>query len=205
MSTQDAAGNPAMTIEEEVAEHSRDERVFGFWMYLMSDAIIFALLFATYAVMSGRNAGGPTGHDLFKLTRTLIETIFLLLSSTTFGFASVFLKQERLRPVLVWLVVTFLLGAGFVGMETSEFHGMVMKDAGPDHSGFLSAFFTLVGTHGLHVSMGLCWIAILSIQVLVRGLTPAVASRLYRLGLFWHFLDIVWIGIFSVVYLPGVL
>lgn len=205
MSAQDAAHNPAMTIVEEEAEHTRDERVYGFWMYLMSDAIIFALLFATYAVMSGRDAGGPNGHDLFNLTHTFIETIFLLLSSTTFGFASVFLKAERLGPVLGWLVVTFLLGAGFVGMEVSEFHGMVMKNAGPDHSGFLSAFFTLVGTHGLHVSMGLSWIAILWIQALVRGLTPAVASRLYRLGLFWHFLDIVWIGIFSVVYLPGIL
>jgi cytochrome o ubiquinol oxidase subunit III len=205
MSAQDAAHNPAMTIGEEEAQHTRDERVFGFWMYLMSDAIIFALLFATYAVMSGRSAGGPTGHDLFNPTRTFIETIFLLLSSTTFGFASVFLKAERLGPVLAWLVVTFLLGAGFVGMEVSEFHGMVMKNAGPDHSGFLSAFFTLVGTHGLHVSMGLSWIAILWIQALVRGLTPAVASRLFRLGLFWHFMDIVWIGIFSVVYLPGIL
>jgi cytochrome o ubiquinol oxidase subunit 3 len=205
MSAQDIAGDPAMTIVEEEAEHTRDERVFGFWMYLMSDAIIFALLFATYAVMSGRNAGGPSGHDLFNLSHTFIETVFLLLSSTTFGFASVFLKAERLGPVLMWLVVTFLLGAGFVGMEVSEFHGIVMKNAGPDRSGFLSAFFTLVGTHGLHVSMGLSWIAILWIQALVRGLTPAVASRLYRLGLFWHFLDIVWIGIFSVVYLPGIL
>jgi cytochrome o ubiquinol oxidase subunit 3 len=194
-----------MTVVEHEAEHTRDERDFGFWMYLMSDAIIFALLFATYAVMSGRKVGGPNGHDLFNLTHTFIETIFLLLSSTTFGFASVFLKAERLWPVLAWLAITFLLGAGFVGMEVSEFHGMVMKNAGPDHSGFLSAFFTLVGTHGLHVSMGLCWIGILSIQALVRGLTPAVASRLYRLGLFWHFLDIVWIGIFSFVYLPEIL
>lgn len=205
MSAHDAAGTQAMTIVDEEAGHIRDERALGFWMYLMSDAIIFALLFATYVVMSSRTAGGPTGVDEFDLTHTFIETMLLLLSSTTFGFASVFLKAERRGSVLAWLLVTVLLGAGFVGMEVSEFRGMIMRGARPDRSGFLSAFFTLVGTHGLHVSVGLGWIVILWIQALVRGLTPAVASRLYRLGLFWHFLDIVWIGIFSVVYLSGLL
>ncbi len=199
-----ADSTAAMKILDEEAERSRDEKAFGFWMYLMSDAIIFALLFATYVVMSGRIAAGPTGHDVFSLTRIFIETMLLLLSSTTFGLSSVFLKAERMGPVLFWLLITFLLGAGFVGMEVSEFQGMVTQAAGPDRSGFLSAFFTLVGTHGLHVTMGLCWIVILWIQVLVHGLSPSVASRLYRLGLFWHFLDIVWIGIFSVVYLPGI-
>jgi cytochrome o ubiquinol oxidase subunit III len=205
MAVEDAASDPALNIVEEEAEHTREERAFGFWMYLMSDAVIFALLFATYAVMSARTAGGPTGHDLFKLSHTFIETMFLLFSSATFGFASVFLGAGRRAPALAWLSITFLLGAGFVGMEISEFYGMITADAGPDRSGFLSAFFTLVGTHGLHVTIGLSWIAILGIQALVRGLTPAVTSRLYRLSLFWHFLDIVWIGIFSLVYLPGIL
>jgi cytochrome o ubiquinol oxidase subunit 3 len=205
MSVQYAGGNTAIDIPAAETERILDERGFGFWMYLMSDAIIFALLFATYVVMSSRNAGGPTGHHIFGLTHTFIETMLLLTSSTTFGFASVFVRERRPQPVLAWLFVTFLLGAGFVGMEISELHGLVTSGAGPGRSGFLSAFFTLVGTHGLHVSMGLGWIVILSIQTSLRGLTPSVASRLYRLSLFWHLLDIVWIGIFSIVYLPGVL
>jgi cytochrome o ubiquinol oxidase subunit 3 len=182
-----------------------EEKELGFWLYLMSDAIIFALLFATYAVMAPNHAGGPTGKTLFNLGHTFTETMVLLCSSITFGFATVAVGQGARGRVLAWLAVTFLLGAGFVALEISEFGGMVAQGAGPQRSGFLSAFFTLVGTHGLHVSMGLIWILILSLQVLVKGLTEPVASRLYRLGLFWHFLDIVWIGIFSIVYLPGVL
>lgn len=195
-------GGPAAEITAEYAKQDA-ERALGFWIYLMSDAVIFALLFGTYAVMVTRTVGEPSGHALFHLTHTFIETILLLLSSVTFGFASVAVTAGRRNEVLAWLLATFILGTGFIGMELSEFHGMVAQGAGPDRSGFLSSFFTLVGTHGLHVSMGLIWIAILWVQVLVRGLTPFAASRLYRLGLFWHFLDIVWIGIFSVVYLPG--
>ncbi len=198
-----ATGNAAAEIAAERAEQE-DERALGFWLYLMSDAVIFALLFGTYAVMVVRTAGGPDGHALFHLRHTFIETMLLLASSITFGFASIAVNAGRREAVLAWLLVTFALGAGFIGMEIAEFHDAVAMGAGPGRSGFLSAYFTLVGTHGLHVSMGLAWIGILWVQVLVRGVTPLAASRLYRLGLFWHFLDIVWIGIFSVVYLPGI-
>jgi cytochrome o ubiquinol oxidase subunit 3 len=185
-------------------EHAIEEKAFGFWVYLMSDAIIFSLLFATYAVMSDNTAGGPSGHMLFRLPHTVAETALLLTSSTTFGFASVAIAASRRWQALAWLGVTFLLGLGFVGMEVTEFVGLAMAGAGPDRSGFLSAFFTLVGTHGMHVTVGLIWIVLLGCEAAMRGLTPYVISRLYRLGLFWHFLDIVWIGIFSVVYLQGI-
>ena len=182
-----------------------EEKALGFWLYLMSDAIIFALLFATYVVMVPNTAGGPTGKTLFSLNRAFAETMLLLCSSLTFGFASLSVRSGRRYLALAWLAVTFLLGAGFLTLEISEFTGMYVQDAGPQRSGFLSAFFTLVGTHGMHVTMGLVWIVILSLQVLIKGLTEPVRSRLFRLGLFWHFLDIVWIGIFSIVYLPGIL
>jgi cytochrome o ubiquinol oxidase subunit 3 len=182
-----------------------DERDFGFWLYLMSDAIIFALLFATYVVMTRGTDGGPTGRDVFDLARTSGETALLLTSTFTFGMASVAVAAGNRNGVIIWLLVTAVLGLGFLGLEISEFVGMIGQGAGPDRSGFLSAFFTLVGTHGLHVTGGLVWIAVMIVQLLVKDLTPTVRSRLFRLGLFWHFLDIVWIGIFSVVYLPGVL
>lgn len=182
-----------------------EQREFGFWLYLMSDAIIFSCLFATYAVMVDNNAAGPTGHTLFSLPRAFGETLLLLFSSTTFGFASLAMRSGRRPATLAWLLVTFVLGLGFVFLEIREFSGMVEIGAGPDRSGFLSAFFALVGTHGLHVSFGLAWILIMASQVVVKGLTVPATSRLLRLGLFWHFLDIVWVGIFSIVYLPGVL
>ena len=182
-----------------------EQRAFGFWLYLMSDAIIFSLLFATYAVMARNNAGGPTGHTLFSLPNAFGETMLLLFSSITFGLATLAMKSGEKERMLSWLLVTFLLGLGFVGLEIREFHGMVRAGAGPDRSGFLSAFFTLVGTHGLHVTFGLIWILIMTSQIVIKGLTVPVTSRVLRLGLFWHFLDIVWIGIFSVVYLPGIL
>ncbi|WP_226876943.1 cytochrome o ubiquinol oxidase subunit III [Microbulbifer hainanensis] len=186
-------------------DEAYDERAFGFWLYLMSDAIIFALLFATYQIMAGDIAGGPQGSDLFSLPHTFGETLLLLTSSLTFGLASLALDAGNRRRVLAWLGVTFVLGLGFLAMEIHEFHGMITRGAGPDRSGFLSAFFTLVSTHGLHVSAGLVFILVMTVQVVVKGLSRPVSSRLERLGLFWHFLDIVWIGIFSVVYLPGIL
>jgi cytochrome o ubiquinol oxidase subunit III len=185
--------------------YQSDEKSLGFWTYLMSDAVIFALLFATYVVMLRGTAGGPTGKDLFSLPHTFGETLLLLISSTTFGFASLSAFAGKRGAAVLWLLLTALLGLGFVGMEISEFTGMIAKGAGPDRSGFLSGFFTLVGTHGVHVSVGLIGIIVMVGQILFKGLTLPVASRLFRLGLFWHFLDIVWIGIFSVVYLPGVL
>jgi cytochrome o ubiquinol oxidase subunit III len=182
-----------------------EQRAFGFWLYLMSDAIIFSLLFATYAVMARNNAGGPTANTLFSLPNAFAETMLLLFSSITFGLATLAMKAGEKERMLSWLAVTFLLGLGFVGLEIREFHGMVRAGAGPDRSGFLSAFFTLVGTHGLHVTFGLIWILIMTSQVIIKGMTAPVTSRFLRLGLFWHFLDIIWIGIFSIVYLPGIL
>jgi cytochrome o ubiquinol oxidase subunit 3 len=153
--------------------------------------------------MAPGTAGGPTGKTLFSLPRTFAETMLLLTSSATFGLATLAMWSGNRPRMLAWLALTFVLGAGFLALEIREFAGMVGQGAGPQRSGFLSAFFTLVGTHGLHVSFGLVWILILSIQALAKGLSAPVVSRLFRLGLFWHFLDIVWIGIFSVVYLPG--
>lgn len=182
-----------------------EEKAFGFWLYLMSDAMIFALLFMTYVVMTGGTAGGPSGKELFSLPRAFAETMLLLVSSTTFGFASLAARQGHRSATLLWLIVTFALGLGFITLEAQEFAGMIAEGAGPGRSGFLSAFFALVGTHGLHVSAGMLCILVMLGQIAAKGLTEPVSSRLFRLGLFWHFLDIVWIGIFSVVYLPGVL
>jgi cytochrome o ubiquinol oxidase subunit 3 len=195
----------AVTTHESEAAATHEQRAFGFWLYLMGDAVIFALLFATYVIMVKNTAGGPGGKDLFDLRNAGIETALLLVSSTTFGFASLCSRTGNRGAVLGWLLVTFVLGAGFVFLEIREFVGMIKIGAGPDRSGFLSAFFTLVGTHGLHVSVGLTWILIMCGQIMLKGLSVPVTSRLFRLGLFWHFLDIAWVGIFSIVYLPGLL
>jgi cytochrome o ubiquinol oxidase subunit 3 len=180
-------------------------QAFGFWIYLMTDLVLFGALFATYAVLGRSYAGGPTGKDLFDLYYTFGETILLLFSSAACGLAMLALHDGRRNWVLTWVPVTFLLGLGFVGMEINEFHGMVAAGNGPDRSAFLSAFFTLVGTHGTHVTFGLIWMTVLMVQVVTKGLTPPVQSRLMRWSMFWHFLDIVWIGIFTFVYLMGVL
>lgn len=199
-----ATGSAGTELEAAAAERAND-KAFGFWIYLMTDAVIFALLFATYVVMTIGTAGGPTGKDLFSLPHAFGETMLLLFSSATFGMATLAIFARKSRNAILWLLITVALGLGFVAMELSEFVGMIAQGAGPDRSGFLSAFFALVGTHGLHVSVGMLCILVMIGQILFKGLTNPVASRLYRLGLFWHFLDIVWIGIFSIVYLPGVL
>ena len=180
-------------------------KIFGFWIYLMSDCILFASIFATYAVQSHSFAGGPTGRELFELPYVFGETMLLLISSMTYGLAVLALHKGNKSQVVVWLAITFLLGAGFIGMEIYEFHHLIAEGNGPNRSGFLSAFFTLVGTHGLHVSCGLIWMLVMMLQVAKKGLTPAVDTRLMCLSLFWHFLDIVWIGVFTIVYLMGVL
>lgn len=190
---------------EREEEKSLEAREFGFWVYLMTDAVIFALLFATYVVMVDRIAAGPAAKDVFDLGHAAIETALLLLSSLTFGFATIAVGEKKPGKVIQWLLVSVLLGLGFLAMEIMEFAGMVAEGASPQESGFLSAFFALVGTHGLHVTFGSIGIFVMIGQVMTKGLTVPVASRLFRLGLFWHFLDIVWIGIFSVVYLPGVM
>jgi len=170
----------------------------------MSDLVLFAALFATFAVMSHSYAGGPTGKDLFDLPHVFAETMFLLFSSASYGLAMLSMHNHRKGPVLAWLMVTFLLGMGFISMEVSEFHALILAGNGPSRSGFLSAFFTLVGTHSTHVSFGLIWMLVMMVQIARKGLTAPVRSRLLCLSMFWHFLDIVWIGVFSVVYLLGV-
>ncbi|GKX33961.1 MAG: cytochrome o ubiquinol oxidase subunit III [Rhizobiaceae bacterium MnEN-MB40S] len=182
-----------------------EDREFGFWVYLMTDSLIFALAFATYVVMIQNYSDGPTQKDLFSLGHTAGETFLLLTSTLTFGFASLAMRAGQASRVMLWLAVTMILGVGFVGMELAEFSGMIAAGAGPDRSGMLTAFFTLVGTHGVHVTLGSLGIFVMICQVAVKGLTRPVRSRLTRLAMFWHFLDIVWIGIFSVVYLPGIL
>ena len=176
---------------------------FGFWIYLMSDVIIFSILFATFLILSTHYAKGPTGREIIELPNVFIETMALLISSLTYGLAMISLRKGDQKWVMRWLIVTFLFGATFIGLEVNEFVGLVADGAGPQRSAYLSSFFTLVGTHGTHVTFGLIWIAVMIGQVGYKGLTPAVASRLTRLSLFWHFLDIVWIAVFSTVYLGG--
>ncbi|MGA9479930.1 MAG: cytochrome o ubiquinol oxidase subunit III [Desulfobacterales bacterium] len=180
-------------------------QAFGFWLYLMTDLVLFASIFATYAVVGRNYAGGPTGKDLFDLRYLFVETMFLLFSSATFGLAVLAMHNDRKGLVLTWLVVTFLLGFGFIAMEINEFYRLILDGNGPQRSAFLSAFFTLVGTHGAHVTFGLIWMAVMMGQIDTKGLTTPVRSRLMRLGMFWHFLDIVWVGVFTIVYLLGVL
>lgn len=180
-------------------------KVFGFWIYLMSDCIIFATLFATYAVMTHGTAGGPTGKDFFELPYVLGETALLLFSSITYGFSMIAMNRNNQKAVIGFLLVTFVLGAGFIGMEINEFHHLIAEGWGPQRSGFLSAFFTLVGTHGLHVTVGLIWMLVLIYQVATRGLSATNRTRLMCLSLFWHFLDVVWICVFTIVYLMGVM
>ncbi|HBH6912568.1 cytochrome o ubiquinol oxidase subunit III [Serratia marcescens] len=189
------------------AEHGHHDagetKVFGFWIYLMSDCILFASLFATYAVLVNGTAGGPTGAHLFKLDFVLVETFLLLFSSITYGMAMIAMNKGKVAGVNLWLFLTFLFGLGFIGMELFEFHEFISEGFGPDRSAFLSSFFALVGTHGLHVSAGLVWIIVLMIQVSKFGLTATNKTRLMCLSLFWHFLDVVWICVFTVVYLLG--
>ena len=186
------------------AHHDTSENtVFGFWLYLMSDCILFACLFVAFAVLRGEVAGGPSGKEIFELNYVLVETAILLFSSITYGFAMVSMQNHQKGRVMFWLGVTFLLGAAFMGMEINEFAHLIHEGAGPSRSAFLSSFFTLVGTHGLHVASGMLWMLVLMWQLSKKGLTPVVAKRLNCLSLFWHFLDVVWIGVFTVVYLMG--
>ncbi len=181
------------------------ERALGFWFYLINDAVLFAVLFANYAVLLGGTAGGPTPAEVFTLWRVVAETALLLLSSLTFGMLSIAALSGQKGRANLWLIITFALGACFIALELGEFAEMARNGAVPQRSGFLSAFCALVGTHGLHVSFGLLMLAVMFVQIQVKGLSNPVLSRLYRLGLFWHFLDLVWIGIFSFVYLPGLI
>jgi len=176
---------------------------FGFWVYLMTDCVLFASLFATYAVLHGNTFGGPPASELFSLPFVLIETLLLLTSSFTAGLALLAARRANKAQVITWLTITFLLGVAFLGMELNEFASLVHEGNSWQRSGFLSAFFTLVGTHGLHISVGLLWLMVLVAQIIRRGFTKSTVQRLAMFGLFWHFLDIVWIFIFTFVYLMG--
>jgi cytochrome o ubiquinol oxidase subunit III len=184
-------------------ESAQERSLLGFWVYLMTDLLTFAVLFAAYAVLSGNTAGGPTGKELFSLPFVLIETLILLTSSFTVGLAMLAVNKNAKSQALLWFVITFILGVAFIGMELSEFNKLVAEGASWERSASLSSFFTLVGTHGLHITIGLFWMLVSMILIAKRGLNPFVNSKLIRLSLFWHFLDIVWIFIFTIVYLYG--
>lgn len=186
-------------------QHHADETdIFGFWIYIMSDCLLFACLFATFIVLHNNTFGGPGMKDILNLPYVFGETLFLLCSSFTYGLAVLSSYREGSRgSIVLWLFVTFLLGLGFVGMELHEFIRLIAEGHGPQTSGFLSAFFTLVGTHGFHVSMGLLWMVILMVQMLMYGNSGKMKRRLTYLALFWAFLDIVWIFVFTIVYLMG--
>jgi cytochrome o ubiquinol oxidase subunit III len=176
---------------------------YGFWIFILSDIVMFSGLFAAYAVLSGNTAGGPTGSELFNLRNVFIETMCLLMSSYTCGLGALSAERRRRDRFLVFAAFTFAFGAAFLFIEVSEFAGMVGKGGGPSRSAFLSSFFTLVGTHGAHVTSGLIWLSYLVAQVVVKGLRPHVLRRLLCFSLFWHALDIVWIGVLTLVYLMG--
>ncbi|WP_428970219.1 cytochrome o ubiquinol oxidase subunit III [Sphingomonas sp. Xoc002] len=176
---------------------------YGFWIYLLSDIVMFSAFFAAYAVLAGETAGGPTGAEIFGRGRVAIETVCLLLSSYSCGLASLAAGREDMRGTTLWLIVTGVLGLAFLGIELDEFATLIREGAGPQRSAFLSAFFALVGLHGLHVAVGLLWLATMIAQVVLRGFPANVHRRLLCFNLFWHALDIVWVGVFSIVYLLG--
>jgi cytochrome o ubiquinol oxidase subunit 3 len=199
------AKSSAFYLTEEPHHAEGSSTMLGFWIYLMSDCLVFAMLFAAYGVLGGSYAGGPGPKDLFELPVVAVNTAMLLFSSITYGFAMLASHKNRLGAVLGWLGVTALFGAAFVGIELNEFVHLIREGAGPQRSAFLSSFFTLVATHGLHVSSGLAWMGILAVQLMQRGLTAANRRRLMCLSMFWHFLDVIWIGVFTFVYLMGML
>jgi cytochrome o ubiquinol oxidase subunit 3 len=180
-----------------------DRTMFGFWVYLMTDLLMFAVLFATYAVLHGSTFGGPSSKELFDMPFALAETLILLISSFTCGIGMLAARANKKSQVFIWFGITFLLGLSFLGLELSEFSKLVSEGNGWQRSAFLSSFFTLVATHGLHITVGLLWMGICLTAVGVKGLTHSVTRKLALLSLFWHFLDIVWIFIFTVVYLMG--
>lgn len=192
-----------LAYKEEHHHDSDPTDIFGFWIYIMSDCVLFATLFATFAVMHNNVFGGPALGTLVELHYVFAETVLLLASSFTYGMSILFMYKGQTNRTMLWLGATFLLGLSFVAMEINEFVHLVVEGHGPTSSGAMSAFFTLVGTHGLHVSIGLFWMAVVVFQVAKQKLTPTMQRRLTYLGLFWAFLDIVWIFVFTFVYLMG--
>jgi cytochrome o ubiquinol oxidase subunit 3 len=199
----DAAHKPSFYLETE--HHPENGTLLGFWLYLMSDCLVFACLFAAYGVLGRNYAAGPSGVDLFDLPLVALNTALLLLSSITYGFAVLEMQRDRQGATLGWLALTGLLGAGFIGIELYEFAHFIHEGAGPQRSAFLTSFFALVGTHGLHVTFGIIWLVTMMVQVTQHGLIAANRRRLMCLSMFWHFLDVVWIGVFTFVYLMGAL
>ena len=200
------AGAEALRFYDVAGEHHPEQpTLLGFWLYLMSDTLLFACLFATYGVLGRSYAGGPSGAELFELPLVAVNTSLLLLSSITYGFAVIEMNRKRLGLTLTWLALTGLLGAGFIAIELYEFNHLIHQGYGPQRSAFLSSFFALVGTHGLHVSFGIIWLVTLMAQLKKHGLIPENRRRVMCLSMFWHFLDVVWIGVFTFVYLMGVL
>jgi cytochrome aa3-600 menaquinol oxidase subunit 3 len=179
-------------------------RIFGFWVFLGAEIVLFSCLFGTYIVLHGQTAGGPTSAQLFNVNEFMIETLLLLTSSFTCGLGTYEMRRGNRRALMGWLIVTMLLGLGFVGMEAHEFIGYVNQGADMQRSAFLSAFFVLVGTHGSHVSLGLLWMGSVLIQVWRRGLNSVTARKVFIVSIYWHFLDVVWVFIFTVVYLSGI-
>ena len=198
--TVDAHGNP-IPFSHRGPESTGSMISYGFWLFLLSDLIIFSSLFAAYAVLNGNTAGGPTGAQLFDLKGVFMETSCLLASSFTCGLMLIAAERGQMSKFYTWAIITWVLGAAFIGFEVTEFSDFVERGAGPTHSAFLSAFFTLVGTHGAHVSSGLLWLLVMFGQVAVFGMKPKILRRLFCFSLFWHALDLVWIGVFTVVYL----
>ncbi len=195
-----------LNLSHDPAElHGVESDVFGFWIFLMSDAVLFALLFAIYGTMLSATVGAPSPAQEFKIGSAFTETLILLTSSFTFGMASIALKRARRLALVLWLITTLVLGLVFLGMEGHDFATMAADHATPDRSGFLSAFFVLVGMHGLHVTIGSVWMIVMLLQLAALGRDRRVKVNLIRLSLFWHFLDVIWIAIFSVVYLQGVI
>jgi cytochrome o ubiquinol oxidase subunit 3 len=203
--TTDDTTKPVFYVVDEHDHPEGSSTMLGFWLYLMSDCLIFAMLFATFGVLGSNYAAGPSPKDLFDLPLVALNTSMLLLSSITYGFAMLTMDKNRIASTQIWLAITGLFGLAFISIELYEFAHMIHEGATPQRSAFLSSFFTLVGTHGLHVTFGLVWLVTLMVQVARRGLIPANRRRLMCLSMFWHFLDVVWIGVFTFVYLMGML
>jgi len=183
--------------------HTTEKNLFGFWIYIMSDCLLFATLFATFVVLKNHTFGMAPVSELFSMPYVLVETMILLTSSFTYGLAVLKAKDGKKNAALAFLGLTFLLGLAFIAMEINEFLELIHEGATPMVNGFLSAFFTLVGTHGLHVTAGLIWMVVLMIQIMKHGVAEETKSKIFCLGLFWHFLDIIWIFVFTIVYLMG--
>lgn len=202
---QSSAEVPMFYLADEHDHPEGSSTLLGFWLYLMSDCLVFAVLFATFGVLGANYAAGPSPKDLFELPLVALNTTMLLLSSITYGFAMLAMENGRTGQLQAWLAITGIFGACFIGIELYEFSHMIHDGATPQRSAFLSSFFTLVSTHGLHVTVGLVWLVTLMTQVAQRGLIQANKRRLMCLSMFWHFLDVVWIGVFTFVYLMGML